>query len=482
MTKIMKIRKRTKKNRKYHGNLNNCGMSLVEVVIAMAILSIVVVAVVQSLTMAMVYNKKARAKQDVTIKAESIMEIFKGYNVDELFTMFQGEPHDGGTAGRMIGSGYYDVAKDGVSGKLTFSIDNLIVNSTETGAGEKYNVEIVATPVKELSLFETQKLDKTRDAVFTGKEKYDEQARDHAYTDITVDRIADFVDYLNNLTDEAGNPIPVCDVNDAAFTADTVEIEMDDIFLSERKTVFTINDGSVEAKMTYQYRIYGFEYYWKVPAKGPSDPSDPDTYDEEEEHSEAPSSSEPAMVRDDTPRYLTYPVETEPALEFEVTLDSDAIQFSGSQVERLLIYYYPQYEKKTLRLPDGTIRSDAKIKDKIEIVDARSDTSQNIDCFVIKQRRASMSDALLSLRDPDQGFLPDISYSATVNLYQNLNENILNGEKIWSDDALPVSVGKNYMDVADKEKNVLAYALELTVTKSETGNVVTKLVSSTNEN
>ena len=79
------------KNKKHRRRLSNSGMSLVEVVIAMAILSIVVVGVMQSLTMAMVYNKKARTKQDTTIKAESIMELFKGYNMDELYKMFADE-------------------------------------------------------------------------------------------------------------------------------------------------------------------------------------------------------------------------------------------------------------------------------------------------------------------------------------------------------------------------------------------------------
>lgn len=68
--------------------LNNKGMSLVEVIVAITILGLVAVPVLHSLTTAMVYNAKARNRQEMTLTAESIMETFKGYDLDELKVRF----------------------------------------------------------------------------------------------------------------------------------------------------------------------------------------------------------------------------------------------------------------------------------------------------------------------------------------------------------------------------------------------------------
>ena len=66
------------------------GMSLVEVIVAITILGIVAVPVLHSLTTAMVYNQKARTRQEMTLTAESIMETFKGYDLPILFERFGG--------------------------------------------------------------------------------------------------------------------------------------------------------------------------------------------------------------------------------------------------------------------------------------------------------------------------------------------------------------------------------------------------------
>ena len=78
---MMRRRRKTK--------LNNGGMSLVEVIISITILAVVAIPVLHSLTTAMVYNTKARIRQEMTLKAESIMESFKGYSLKELNEMFK---------------------------------------------------------------------------------------------------------------------------------------------------------------------------------------------------------------------------------------------------------------------------------------------------------------------------------------------------------------------------------------------------------
>ena len=87
--------------------LNNSGMSLVEVIVAMTIFAVVTVPVLHALTTSAVYNQKARRRQNVTALAESVMENFKGYSIDSL----ENDVFQGGIAGaEMLG---LEISDDG---------------------------------------------------------------------------------------------------------------------------------------------------------------------------------------------------------------------------------------------------------------------------------------------------------------------------------------------------------------------------------
>ena len=63
--------------------LNNKGMSLVEIIIAMTILSVVVLSVANVIVSAARFNQKARILQDATVVGESFMESFKGLGIEQ---------------------------------------------------------------------------------------------------------------------------------------------------------------------------------------------------------------------------------------------------------------------------------------------------------------------------------------------------------------------------------------------------------------
>jgi len=67
-------------------NTDNSGFSIVELIIAVAILAAVVIPVLRSFTMAAVTNSKAQKVQDVTSVAERIMEEVKGCSIKELYS------------------------------------------------------------------------------------------------------------------------------------------------------------------------------------------------------------------------------------------------------------------------------------------------------------------------------------------------------------------------------------------------------------
>lgn len=73
------------KNRR---KLNDLGMSLIEILVAIAILAIVTGPILHSFVTAIKLNAKAKEKQRVTTAAQSIMEGFKAYNLEELCRQF----------------------------------------------------------------------------------------------------------------------------------------------------------------------------------------------------------------------------------------------------------------------------------------------------------------------------------------------------------------------------------------------------------
>lgn len=76
----MKMRKREK--------VNNKGMTLVEVLVAMAILTVVSLALLQAFVSSVNYNKDAKEKQRGINLAQTIMESYKAYKLEDVCRQF----------------------------------------------------------------------------------------------------------------------------------------------------------------------------------------------------------------------------------------------------------------------------------------------------------------------------------------------------------------------------------------------------------
>lgn len=70
--------------------LNNTGVSLVEIVVAMFLLAIVTVSVLTVLVYSIRLNSRSRTRQQTTAAAQTVMENFKAYSVRELCEQFNG--------------------------------------------------------------------------------------------------------------------------------------------------------------------------------------------------------------------------------------------------------------------------------------------------------------------------------------------------------------------------------------------------------
>lgn len=534
---MLKMKKTEKKQKTPSKTLDNAGMSLVEVVISMTILSVVVVAVLQSLTMSMVYNGRARKRQDTTFKAEAVMEVFKGYNVGELYEMFtvSDDPDPDPVAEALrakreasfnglknsIGTGTYTVSGDdpktNPNADLTFNINDVEIKSVDGGTGEKYNIQVVAKPTHDY-VYVTPKYDAAKDALFESMEKYDAEARKNAFNAFTADdaNIAAFLDDLQNRPEnwnDTKDSTLVCDSNGSDLDVDAVKASLkeENIALRERTTTFTVDDTGVTVKMVYKYDIKGYLYHRKeYPEESTDTYNDPPSAPGP---TPTPPPATPPLAIAGEIKYANY---TPPDDEYEVTLDGahpagddNAVTLGPASPEKLYIYYYPQYAKWNDIDEDGNVASSTPIKDSIEI-DNR--TAATLKCYLFKQKQGTMSEIKAGVLDgaysPNVGL---VSGSADVELYHNLNDNI--GEKPKTGEGSSKSVssaaaipgvggfankvrlhdgsevtafgGEGYMSVDGKADSPLAYQLTLTVSKRNadgtSGQMISEITSSSNE-
>lgn len=120
---------------------NNKGLSLVEVLVAVIIMSVVSIVFLQSFSYSMMLNKDAKVDQDGLAFAQSLMEGIKAYNIDQLDTQF-GSTSTDPIAIFDIGGGSHTKSVDG-SGVRTYTIDNAVFENN------LYDAEIKITPTSQ---------------------------------------------------------------------------------------------------------------------------------------------------------------------------------------------------------------------------------------------------------------------------------------------------------------------------------------------
>ncbi len=423
-------------------------MTLVEVIVAMTLLTIVIVPVLQGITASMYYNGKARNRQNVTIEAETIMETFKGYDLESLENMFTS------------GSGIANIDAAGYEAPADMDADDLLfkINDMKTENGRLYDVELKATKtVKTEDVMELGNADGTKDAIFRGNSSYDANAFDKAKDDFIANHLSvpgGFLEQITAIDVRTGTPDELTDA----------DIDLTKLVLQEKETVYTItSDGGnykASAKMVYRYFIKDHPYY------GPDLDGDGELEDVDEEF----SFSYPADDSDGDGNYDTITS----LIEIELALDPEDVDFynltTAAGLERVFIYYYPSYSNT----------------EEDEIIKIDNQTGVELECYLLKQKLPGATFA--SLYNNEQGYSPTVScVGGTVKLLHNFKDNIADD----SDIAMPANVSTGtfsaVVDYTDDTKadgtkakllrknKVLVYNLELKIYDNDTTNVVTEL-------
>ncbi len=472
--------------------LNNRGMSLVEVIIAITILGIVAVPVLHSLTTAMVYNQKARIRQEMTLTAESIMETFKGYSLDELKTRFtsggagiEGVKYQNvtpGTSGFRFETTPVSVGTESAD-KYTFHIKDM-----EADNGQLYDVTITAMPNSVEKVMEPKNAETTRDAIFQGNRKWDKNA--------VKEVKSDFANYKTGL-EGAFEANAVVKIND---TVTAVQGNMDKLFnesaasvyvgnylhLHDRTLTFEItidgDDYKVTPKMMYRYYLKDYPYYVKGEEESRSDEY-PETGDSGGSSGNVEESIGTSKTLDRFPvdgSFLEYEVDLMASDPTGGPSYSDGYIYKNKKeagLNRLVIYYYPQYN-----LEAGN--------DKI-VVDNQAGI-KDFQCYVLKQRAADINDSQTKIKENSYKADVEIRNSAEgFEVFHNFDDNIADGSSttpphLWGTYANAYSYtklvsGTTTPELVDKfeESEVLSYKIELKVEQG--GREITKLESTMNE-
>lgn len=144
--------------------LNNKGMTLIEVMLAVIILSLVGGVLLKSFSTSAQVNRDAKEKQQAMVLAQSLMESFKSYDTDALEVQF-GSVTNSNFELYELGSGASKSYSADASNNKYFNLMNIEFDGQKYDAKAKMTPTSVTAPLVEISDSNVYK-----DAIFRGKE------------------------------------------------------------------------------------------------------------------------------------------------------------------------------------------------------------------------------------------------------------------------------------------------------------------------
>lgn len=475
---------------------NNMGMSLVEVIIAMAMLSIVALVVLQCMTVAMQYNLKARERQNTNTAAENVMETFKGYKLEELRELFitaqTGTEAEKQQAFLALGISAADcftyptapasnpgasVEKIMQAPELTYRIDGM----TDLNGNLIGNMEIKATQTSVSEIMEIENIVPTRDAIFRDTYITFGEVKALAMEDFKDKYLDAFLVRLNELDER-----PV-ELTEDDFDGNSVQFRQRDVNVNIDK------EGSEEVVkvdmeyfyyLKYPYRVWKEEFIDEATGEGriPG-------YSSFQEFLDAGGELGDYFNTE----YFIYPENIDPGGNYSndnkndyyriqkdfgggnnsVEIYRNSKQGEEAPLQRFYLFYYPTYD----------------MKERISIK-TNYDLGREILGFIIKQVPPNYSGGnaeALALANKDRYYHPFVdgnnAKSEKIILYHNLGKTLGTDSFIWE---YPTEgrfeffdSARNYIGNVFLQYKETLYDLEMKITKD--GKTVAHYEGTTNQ-
>lgn len=425
----MRIQKRNAEKRK---KSNNAGMSLVEVLVAVAILALVTGPVLSSFVSALTYNSRAKEKQRVTTAAQSIMEGFKAYDMEELCWQFYefgmaGATHsfkvvaDTGSASEIPVS---DHVLDGViaaDGILDISIMTAPDGSKVFVPAPDNCYEFVLKDIAfESACFDAKVTVSPHVAAdgIAGVQGLADMETMNGYLDAVYKQSAGtdaamYAQILSQVLEKLND-------KDAVYEYELENLDKDKITVS-KETYLNLNaTGGIDTatvEIKYYYTVTDYPYF------------------DEEGNEKTFSLPQEGMTTD----FVSVPVTT--------IYDNTNTVAYGAGLENVYFYYYPAY---------GNVDGVRIASDTIYLNNATG-TAKNV--YLIKQKNTALTDG--QLFTCESSYTPDVTGNGIINLYHNLTENLASaGSAVGTVDLNGVNAIAELVSV---QNEVLLYDVQVAV-------------------
>ncbi len=408
-----------RKTKKSVVELNNAGMTLVEILIAIAILSVAIIPLLFAFVNAMRYNARGRELQQTTVLAHTIIENCKSDTYDEVKAAL----NDGSFV-----SGGYTLHKDG----NTFYLQGVTLEN------QKYDVKLDFTAHSFGGQYSYDILNSTTmnpylDAMLTVNTHIDPLDA----TSITPAEI-DTEAYIKALEDIALG-IKEDSKDNTVLKSQNIEVDLTPSYILEtfetggshagrfgitKKTEINIfkdasGNDAVTVTYTYSYRVSGGKYKYQY--------------------------KDVALGIDQT---LEYDAQATDYETYTYTIYSNSeTKGAGAKLENVYIMYYPAYTKESIvPVLYPFITDSYGVVEEITINNSIGTATdpRTVNVYLVKQKNTNYTDtSLVTLENAYANAVKVIGNTATgseTNVYHNINYNLGNDSWIsgwlastWSD-------------------------------------------------
>lgn len=375
-----------KQKNKMKKKLNNAGMTLIEVLIAMVILAVAIAPLMRSFVQVAYYGNKGRSLQQTSGIAQTVMENCKAYNMKAIQLKFANRTliaHD-----YTSGASWIDAS---TGDDYHYFIDGMTVDNREVG------MEILIKPMNtkdasgiampfEADFMNYDNVNDVMDAVFVPQ-----------HTMATTHSTSNFRELereicLNDLLMTVLNHIKAAD---NTLTLSVFNLWTDYIASGPNRgelafkrdiEIETYSDGGFDkVKVTYIYQLIV---------------NDP-VYDYTD-----------AVTGD--PKTITIPVSSMTKQDSAIIYDNTATKVNNAALERIYFYYYPAFN-------NYDYYDFPCVEDKITI---KNNIGKDVDFYLIKQNNTAINDSEEEIMEDGYDVKVQVQGENVVNLYHNLRTNM----------------------------------------------------------
>ena len=373
----MKIWRR--RNRK----LNNAGMTQVEVIVAIIILSVAILPILHTFLSSTIYNARSRTRQQTTAAAQTVLENFKAYSVKEICDQFVN----------------VDGKSFSVSGSVTTQIVDPVTHTLVSGPIPGGNMDFrILDMVYQNEHYDVEVNLKSHSSLAADMEAliYENRSSQNAAAyvglqSMDADALAQIAEEVAVVwTNEESTAAPAPSASPApVVTHSSSEVDTSKIKITNREIKIDFKKSGdnyiAEVSCEYQYQVDNYQY--GVSESGTS---------------------------------MTFSI---PSTTYQFDMDSGRPELSkeifnqpmDSSMDHLnlTVLYYPAYSR-------GTGSAVKIANDKITILNS---TDKELRCYLYKQKNLAVSDSRVSFSE--LGYHVNLNLATNVKIYDDNLDTVL---------------------------------------------------------